>query len=85
MSTRHADRQLSIYPIIGLAFATMTVRADVMYTHVPQPRYDQQRPNIELTPRRWCVHWALSAGSWQTGGNLCEPIERFWKYLKGRR
>ena len=84
MSTRHADRNVSIYPIIGLGLLTLGVRVDVIYTPGPTPRGGRNADATHLTgtPRRWCVHWSLACGSWQTGGALCDLIDRRWKQLK---
>ena len=84
MSSRHADRHYSIYPIIGLGFLTFGVRLDVMYTPTPTPRGKPTEPNGPPTgaARRWCVHWSIAAGSWQNGGSLCPWLEELYYVLK---
>ncbi len=84
MSSRHGDRPLSVYPIIGLGLLTLTVRVDVMYTPQPLPRGQPKEPGGRPTgtPRRWCVHWAVAAGSWQNGGSLCPWFEELYERFK---
>ena len=84
MSTLHADRNLSIYPVIGLGLLTLGFRVDVIYTPNASPRGGRNAAGDGLTgtPRRWCVHWSIACGSWQNGGALCDMIERRYKQLE---
>ena len=84
MSSTHATRPFSIYPIIGLGFLTLGVRLDLFYTPQPTPRGKPTEPDGPPTgtPRRWCVHYSLAAGSWQTGGSLCPWFEELYERIK---
>lgn len=84
MSTRHADRKVSIYPLIGLGLLTLGLRVDVIYTPNASPRgaVNDAGDGLTGTPRRWCVHWSVACGSWQTGGALCDEIERAWTQVR---
>ena len=83
MSTRHADRLLSVYPIIGLGFLSLGVRLDVLYTLKATPRGDPPEDGADFTgtPRHWCLHWSVACGSWQTGGSLCQFFEDLWRRM----
>ena len=82
MSTRHEDRNVSIYPIIGLGLFTLGLRVDVIYTPNATPRGGRHGETLEGKPRRWCVHWSLACGSWQNGGALCDMIDRRWRQAR---